>query len=261
MNKFMSDMISTVAKNIKYFRKEFGLSQESLARKLQYSAMSIRRYENEQSIPSIEVLLKMADLFGCSVENLMQHDFEIGDPPSPGIRKPIVVESDFYFFEDQKYYIYYLSEKASGKLKDGFLQFAEHYDKRRLFLHGTLNMHHIYDCKLVLEDEDSAYIYGTGTEKDQRVFIVLHFPDFGKGKTNNPAIRYRGGIGIVVHKDTHGNQTAQRICLSYKELNDEDMNIRDTLIKFLTGENDIERINVSPQIDSGFCQWVLGFNH
>ena len=58
-------------------RKAMNLTQDQLGEKLGVSKMQIYRYENDYIQPSIDVLKRMADLFGVSVDSLIEHQSEI----------------------------------------------------------------------------------------------------------------------------------------------------------------------------------------
>ena len=52
-------------------RIKMGLSQQEFAKKLGVSSTTLYRYENGINEPSIDTLIKMADIFGTSVDNLI----------------------------------------------------------------------------------------------------------------------------------------------------------------------------------------------
>lgn len=57
--------------NIKNLRKEYNMSQEELAKRLGIARSSVANYENGQNFPNMNVLLKIADVFNCSVDYLI----------------------------------------------------------------------------------------------------------------------------------------------------------------------------------------------
>ena len=63
-------------------RKKNGLSQEELAEKLGVSRQSISKWEGAQSVPDMNRILAMADLFGVSTDYLLRD--EIGTPAEAG---------------------------------------------------------------------------------------------------------------------------------------------------------------------------------
>ena len=56
---------------IKLLREEFKMSQKELASKLELSEGSISLYEKEERKPSYEVLLKLSDIFECSIDYIV----------------------------------------------------------------------------------------------------------------------------------------------------------------------------------------------
>lgn len=60
-----------IAKRIKELRTRVGISQETLAKQLGVSVASVASYEIGRVTPSIEVLVKLADLFGVSTDYLL----------------------------------------------------------------------------------------------------------------------------------------------------------------------------------------------
>ena len=56
---------------IKQLREEFGFSQNELAEKLGGAPSSIAMYEKGDRKPSLEVLIKLSDIFNCSIDYLL----------------------------------------------------------------------------------------------------------------------------------------------------------------------------------------------
>lgn len=56
---------------IKFLREEFHFTQEELARKLNLSKGIISLYENEIRKPSYEILIKLSEIFDCSIDYLL----------------------------------------------------------------------------------------------------------------------------------------------------------------------------------------------
>lgn len=56
---------------IKKFREELNLTQQDLADKLNCSKSVIGLYESETRKPSLEVLIKLSDIFNCSIDYLL----------------------------------------------------------------------------------------------------------------------------------------------------------------------------------------------
>ncbi|MBH0156325.1 helix-turn-helix transcriptional regulator [Fictibacillus sp. 5RED26] len=62
---------------LKSVRKARGWSQEELAEKLFVSRQSVSKWENGQNYPSIEVIIKLSDLFEVTIDELLRTDEEL----------------------------------------------------------------------------------------------------------------------------------------------------------------------------------------
>lgn len=60
-----------LSENIKKCRQQLGLTQEKLAEKLFVSGQAVSKWEAGQSVPDIENLCALADIFSCSVDCLI----------------------------------------------------------------------------------------------------------------------------------------------------------------------------------------------
>lgn len=56
---------------IKLLREEFNYTQQDLASKLECSKSVIGLYESETRKPSMEVLIKLSEIFNCSIDYLL----------------------------------------------------------------------------------------------------------------------------------------------------------------------------------------------
>ena len=68
-----------LADKITELRKKNGWSQEELADKLDVSRQSISKWESAQSIPDMNRILKMSEVFGVSTDLLLKDNLEITD--------------------------------------------------------------------------------------------------------------------------------------------------------------------------------------
>ncbi|MBQ3048267.1 MAG: helix-turn-helix transcriptional regulator [Clostridia bacterium] len=64
----MKDLKSIIAENLAYLRKSSKMTQLELAEKLNYSDKSISKWEHGETMPDIEVLKQIADLYGVSID-------------------------------------------------------------------------------------------------------------------------------------------------------------------------------------------------
>lgn len=67
----------TFGKKLQELRKESGLSQEELAKKINTSGSIIGRYERNEMTPSVEVAKKLANVFNVSVDYLLDESGEL----------------------------------------------------------------------------------------------------------------------------------------------------------------------------------------
>lgn len=68
----MRDIKPIVAKNIASLRQGAGMTQLEFAEKLNYSDKAISKWERGESLPDITVLVQIAELFGVSLDLLVQ---------------------------------------------------------------------------------------------------------------------------------------------------------------------------------------------
>ena len=79
-----------LADKIIELRKKAGLSQEELAEKMGVSRQSVSKWEGALSIPDLDKILLMSEIFGVTTDYLLKD--ELGDIPAP---KEEVSESTF----------------------------------------------------------------------------------------------------------------------------------------------------------------------
>ncbi len=70
----MSDIKMILAKNITALRQNHKMTQIELAEKLNYSDKAVSKWERGESMPDVSVLKSIADLFGVTVDYLLQED-------------------------------------------------------------------------------------------------------------------------------------------------------------------------------------------
>ena len=63
-----------IGANIRKLRKEKRMSQEELAEHLHISSQAVSKWETGVSSPDIDMLPKLAILFGTSLDNLLDFD-------------------------------------------------------------------------------------------------------------------------------------------------------------------------------------------
>lgn len=61
----------TVGEKIQKYRKAFGMSQEELGQKLYVSRQTISLWEKDQTVPTIDNLMRLREVFGVSVDEIL----------------------------------------------------------------------------------------------------------------------------------------------------------------------------------------------
>ena len=81
-------------------RKKNGWSQEELAEKMNVSRQAVSKWEGAQTIPDLEKILKLGELFGVTTDYLLKDEIENEDYTdgisNPGIRKITLAEANEY---------------------------------------------------------------------------------------------------------------------------------------------------------------------
>ncbi len=68
----MTELRDVIAGNICALRTEAGMTQLALAEKLNYSDKAVSKWERAESVPDIFMLKRIADLFGVTVDYLLE---------------------------------------------------------------------------------------------------------------------------------------------------------------------------------------------
>ena len=75
----MEQMKSTIAKNITALRLAKGITQIELAGMLNYSDKAVSKWERGESIPDVTVLYRISEIFGVTLDYLVQPHKEVDD--------------------------------------------------------------------------------------------------------------------------------------------------------------------------------------
>lgn len=67
----MNDLKPIIAKNIIELRTAAGMTQIELAEKLNYTDKAVSKWERGESVPDVSVLLRIAELFGVTLDYLV----------------------------------------------------------------------------------------------------------------------------------------------------------------------------------------------
>ena len=81
----------TLGERIQKYRKMKGLSQEELGKQLHVSRQTISKWESNQSSPDIQSCKAMADVFGISLEELLDESKKIKTEQSNSHRNMIII--------------------------------------------------------------------------------------------------------------------------------------------------------------------------
>ena len=84
----------TVGENIKQYREKLGLSQEELGQKLFVSTQTVSLWEKDQTLPTIENLRRLKEIFNTSVDEILGYQNETVDDERKG--------TEFYKFQFDK---------------------------------------------------------------------------------------------------------------------------------------------------------------
>ncbi len=97
--------MNNFAKNLYHLRKRENITQQELALKLKKGNTTIGNWENGLSEPNIEELLKLSNIFGVVLQDLVEADLENGDPATkkkPG--KAYILSKKSELNEDQAHF-------------------------------------------------------------------------------------------------------------------------------------------------------------
>ena len=72
----------TLGKNIAYYRKERGMTQEALANSLGVTNQAVSKWELDTCCPDIQLLPQLADLFEVSIDALFGRSAALAEPVS-----------------------------------------------------------------------------------------------------------------------------------------------------------------------------------
>ena len=70
----LDELKSVVAENLKALRTTAGLTQGELAERLNYSDKAVSKWERGESLPDVQVLKQLADMYGVGVDYLLSSD-------------------------------------------------------------------------------------------------------------------------------------------------------------------------------------------
>lgn len=77
---------------LKAFRKKLNITQKEIAAQLGVSFQTYSAWETERTEPSADMLKKLADIFGTTVDELIGHTFEIHFFDDARIERPEILD-------------------------------------------------------------------------------------------------------------------------------------------------------------------------
>jgi transcriptional regulator with XRE-family HTH domain len=83
----MEELKLIIAKNIADLRKKNGMTQAEFAEKLNYSDKAISKWERGESVPDIATLKQIAEMFGVTIDYLLEEDHTKADALMDTLRR------------------------------------------------------------------------------------------------------------------------------------------------------------------------------
>ena len=62
-----------ISVNLNTLRKQMGYSQEEVAEKIGVSRQAVAKWENGETVPDLDNTVALAELYGVSIDNLMNY--------------------------------------------------------------------------------------------------------------------------------------------------------------------------------------------
>ena len=163
-------------KNIRYLRKKHQLSQQDLANNFGYKSFTtIQKWEDGTSIPSYDVLEKIAKHYNVSVSELMHKDLTTTKVRIPVLGvvhggKPILAEQQIIDYEEVEHNNiesseeYFYLEVIGDSMKDARIMPGD-----RIFVHRQAYLNN-NDIGVVMIDDEATVKYVTFT-KDKMILM------------------------------------------------------------------------------------------
>ena len=103
----------TLGEKIFNLRTEKGFSQETLGEKLGVSRQSVSKWETDQSVPELDKIVAISEVFGVSTDYLLKEKEEMYWEKEGPREKELVRE---VYYRDRRFHYEYKSRKMIGKL-------------------------------------------------------------------------------------------------------------------------------------------------
>ena len=86
-----------IGKNLAKLRKEKNLTQREVAAKLDFSDKSVSKWESGESIPGVDVLVKLAELYGVKLDYFVTEEHTADQIAQPKEEKPVKEASRYRY--------------------------------------------------------------------------------------------------------------------------------------------------------------------
>lgn len=129
----------TIGEQIQNLRIKKGLTQERLAEMLDVSRQSISKWELGQTIPDVEKIIRMSDLFDVSTDMLLLHNYEDKVNKNPlHLGSIYLIVKDFE--KSVEFYEKFLNVNAGDRCRSGnkFIEF--YFDNKCISLMNENNL-------------------------------------------------------------------------------------------------------------------------
>lgn len=92
-----------LSEKIACLRRQQNWSQEELAERLDVSRQSVSKWESGASVPELDRIIQLCDLFGLTADELIRDSLDLGAPAEPDpSRPPVVTLRDAYGYAAQR---------------------------------------------------------------------------------------------------------------------------------------------------------------
>lgn len=200
-------------KNLIYLRGK--KSQKEVAGALKISVSALSQYENNKRKPDIDVLISICQYYNVTANTLLGHDLEIHSSKctiiyevlqgNRTLANPDVLKK----FEKTTLYCYYYSGSRVNVIREGVLKLFSQYEGREFVAGEFESYKQKYFCKLVVEENDHYYVYGTNMNKPDRMVMAFRDHDF---LTNSEHLN--SGVGLCLSTSSRGRIISQIVVLS-----------------------------------------------
>ncbi len=134
-------------KKLKTFRKSQGLTQNEFADKLGIERSNISRYENGDTLPSIEVFLEICNILNTDIENFVKY---IDNKNASNVQNP---------FNCDTLYIYYISSSSKSRKAKFRLDIMQKEDKLEVQWVNFTNNTIIMIGELISNDDVAFFLF------------------------------------------------------------------------------------------------------